>query len=223
MNRNFLNRLKTVCTAFLFTLVSLVYAGSYEDFFSAVARDDSNQIKRLLARGFDANTLDPTGQTGLHLALSEPSLKTALILIEWHGTDVNKLNLKGESVLMMAALRGHTGLAAKLIDKKADVNKTGWTPLHYAASSGQVDIISLLLDNSAYIDAESPNRTTPLMMAAKYGSSASVKLLLDQDADFNLKNEQGLTALDFARQGERPDAEQAIAAHVKNMQPPGKW
>jgi ankyrin repeat protein len=43
-------------------------------------------------------------------------------------------------------------IAEQLIKKGADVNKTGWTPLHYAASSGQLAIISLLLDQHAYID-----------------------------------------------------------------------
>ena len=217
--RNF----KKFWVAFFFIACNFANAGSYEDFFHAVTQDDSTQVKKLLVRGFDANTPDPAGQTGLHLALSEPSLKSASTLIEWPKTDVNKLNLQGESALMMAAIKGHIELAAKLIEKKADVNKTGWTPLHYAASAGHVNIISLLLENSAYIDAESPNRTTPLMMAAKYGSSASVTLLLDQDADYGLKNEQGFTALDFARQGEKPEAVEAISARMKKKYSSGKW
>ena len=220
---NLVGDLKKLWVVCLLASVGLACAGSYEDFFSAVMQDDSNQVKRLLARGFDANTPDPTGQTGLHLALREPSLKSVLVLIEWPGTDVNKMNAQGESALMLAALKGQTDLAAKLIAKKADVNKTGWTPLHYAASAGQLELISLLLENSAYIDAESPNRTTPLMMAARYGSAASVKLLLDQEADPELKNQQGLTALDFAQQGKRPDAVEAIASHTKKLHPSGKW
>ena len=133
------------------------------------------------------------------------------------------MNLQGESALMLAALKGQTNLAEKLIAKNADINKTGWTPLHYAASSGQLALITLLLENSAYIDAESPNGTTPLMMAARYGSAASVKLLLDHDADPKLRNQQGLTAFDFAQQGKRLDAVDAIALHMKKLQPSGKW
>ena len=66
---------------FLFASIGLVCAGSYEDFFKAVLQNDSNQIKKLLGRGFDANTIDPAGQTGLHLALREPSLGSALVLL----------------------------------------------------------------------------------------------------------------------------------------------
>ncbi len=60
-----------------------------------------------------------------------------------------------------------------------------------------------LLDASAYIDAESPNKTTPLMMAARYGSEQAVKLLFEEGADPTLRNEQGLSAADFARKAER--------------------
>lgn len=203
--------------------VEIAVAGSYEDFFKAVNQDDSSQVRKLLVRGFDANTTDPSGQTGLHLALREPSPKSALVLIEWPKTDVNQLNAQGESALMLSAIKGQAELAAKLLEREADVNKTGWTALHYAASAGNLDIISLLLENSAYIDAESPNRTTPLMMAARYGSTAAVKLLLHQDADPQLKNQQGLTALDFARQGNRPGATEVIVLYLRKKQIPGKW
>jgi ankyrin repeat protein len=124
---------------------------------------------------------------------------------------------------MLASLKGYPELVKKLIMKGADVNKTGWTPLHYAATSGQLEIISLLLENNAYIDAESPNGSTPLMMAAMYGSPTVVKLLLQEGADPQLKNQQGLTALDFAQRGNRPDALKAIAAAIRSKQPTGKW
>jgi ankyrin repeat protein len=96
------------------------------------------------------------------------------------------------------------------VENDADVNKPGWTPLHYAATAGNVPIIELLLDNSAYIDAESPNGSTPLMMAAMYGTPESVKVLIQAGADLNVKNQLGLTALDFAIRGNRENAKELI-------------
>jgi len=200
-----------------------VVAGSFEDFFNAIKHDDVGKVKELLHRGFDANTTDTKGQTGLYLALLEPSFKTAEVLIDWPKTDANRLNPQGESILMLASLKGHLDLAKKLIKKGGDVNKTGWTPLHYAASGGHAALVGLLLENNAYIDAESPNGSTPLMMAAMYGSEASVKLLLQEGADPRIKNQQGLSALDFAQRGKRPDTVEAIAAAIRSKQPPGQW
>lgn len=225
MKQHLINHIKKVLYLAVFTafsLENLASAGSFEDFFTAIKRDDPGTIKALLARGFDANTLNPQGQHGLYLAMREPSLKAAQVLIDWPKTDVNILNAKGESALMLAILKGQQAVADKLIKKGADVNKTGWTPLHYAASSGQLAIIGQLLENSAYIDAESPNGTTPLMMAAMYGTTAAVKLLLDEGADPQLKNQQGLSALDFAQRGQRPDAVDAIGAFTRSKQPAGQ-
>ena len=107
---------------------------------------------------------------------------------------------------MLVSLKGDLKLAELLIGRQADINQPGWAPLHYAATGANPTIVKLLLDESAYIDAESPNGTTPLMMAARYGNEKAVQLLITEGADLNLKNQLGLTALDFAVQGRRPEA-----------------
>ncbi len=199
------------------------HAGSYEDFFQAVKRDDQGFVLQLLQRGFDANVPDPQGQSGLLIAIKEPSPRVAGVLVDWPKTNLNAFNPQGESPLMMASLKGQLELAANMIKKGADVNKTGWTPLHYAASTGQVKVISLLLENHAYIDAESPNGSTPLMMASMYGTGDAVKLLLDEGADPLLKNQQGLTALQFAERGKRPDAIELVSKAMRLKNATGKW
>jgi ankyrin repeat protein len=202
---------------------SLARAGSYDDFFVAVKQDDATTVHDLLQRGFDPNTLDPAGRHGLFMALQAGSLKVADVLVAAPRTKVEWRSAKDESPLMVASLKGYKDIARKLIARDADVNKTGWTPLHYAATGGQVEMILLLLDENAYIDAESPNKSTPLMMAAMYGSTPAVRALLEAGADPTLRNELRLSAVDFAQRANRPDAAQAIAAAIRGRQAKGKW
>ena len=203
--------------------VTQTFAGSYEDFFQAIKRDDASVVQQLLNRGFDPNTPDPAGERGLMIALREPSPKVANALIASPKTKLNLLSDKGESPLMLAAIKGEVELARKMIAKDADVNKTGWAPLHYAASSGQIEMIKLLLEHHAFIDTESPNRTTPLMMAAMYGTPEAVKLLLEEGADASLKNQQGMNAMQFAQKADRPESVELIRKFGRVGRPSGNW
>ena len=226
LNSHLISYFKLTLFSLVFTVFSTANAGSYEDFFTAIQRDNARGIRALVQRGFDPNTIDPQARHGLTIALADSSLNAAAALLDAPGIDVNFLNLQDESPLMYAALNGHLALAQKLIEKDADINKTGWTPLHYAATKGHVEIMRLLLGRHAFVDAESPNGTTPLMMAAQYGTGAAVKLLLDEGAQPLQKNKQGLTALDFAQRASRPDAIKLLSASaptVERQPSAGQW
>ncbi len=207
-------------------LGSLAQASSFDDFFIAVKRDDVPALQQLAQRGFDLNTRNPNGEGALFLALRDGAPNVVNYLVAQKKVDVELRNSKDESPLMMAAIKGQLEAARKLIARQAEVNKTGWTPLHYAASRPGDDsaaMVRLLLEHHAYIDAESPNKTTPLMMAAQYGNAGVVKLLLEEGADPLLRNQLGLTAIDFAHRANRPSAAELIAAAVRAKQPKGKW
>jgi ankyrin repeat protein len=95
--------------------------------------------------------------------------------------------------------------------------------LHYAASGGHAAVIQLLLEHFAYVDSESPNGTTPLMMAAQYGTPEAIEALLAAGADPTLKNQRGLTALDFARKSVHPDSEASIIRALGGKTEQGVW
>jgi uncharacterized protein len=192
---------------------SSAIAGSYEQFFQATMRDDAGAVSALVQRGVDPNSRDPSGQPALHVALRNGSFRVAEALLASPGIDVNAVNAADESALMMAALKGQADWSKKLLDKGAQVNKPGWSPLHYAAAGPEPAVVRLLLEQGAAIDAASPNRTTPLMMAAQYGSEANVDLLLARGADAKVRNDRGLSAADFARLGKRD----ALAARLDGL------
>ena len=214
---------KSFIYCFVFTGFSISSAGSFDDFFRAIKLDDGNTVTQLINRGFDANTPDPSGEFALSMAIREPAPKVVAALLRWPKIDVEVRNRVDESPLMLAAFTGDLALCRQLIAKDADVNKPGWAPLHYASTKGHVEVIRLLLEEHAYIDASSPNGSTPLMMAAMYGTPAAVKLLLEARADPMLKNDQGLTAVDFAQRGNRKDSAEIVAAFVRARQPKGTW
>ncbi|MBD3892550.1 MAG: ankyrin repeat domain-containing protein [Hydrogenophaga sp.] len=201
-------------------------ASSLDEFFTAIQRDRPSAVTALALRGFDLNTRNAAGEPGLLLALRAESFAVAALLLEHPGIDLQARSPSGETALMMAALRGHLPLVRRLIERGAAVNQPGWTALHYAASSDapqSIDIVRLLLEQQALINAESPNRSTPLMMAALYGQSSVVQLLLMRGANPLLKNEQGLTAIDFAHRADRSSVAEQIAAAARARQPLGRW
>lgn len=192
--------------------VSASHAGSYDDFFIALNRDDRGAVAKLVRQGFDPNTLDDKGRTGLSFALLNESLQAAEALMEAPTLDVNRLNTAGESPLMIAALRGQLEWCKRLIARGAQVNHDGWSALHYAASGPNLAVLELLLEKGANVEGRSPNGTTPLMMAARYGSEPNVDRLLAAKAEIRATNEQGLSAVDFAKLGGRESLRKRLAA-----------
>ena len=214
---------KKVLYLIVFIGYSSSFAGAYENFFQALERDDTATVRALLQRGFDPNSVNPKGEQALVLSLRLPAPGVAKLLIAHPDTQVEVRTPQDESPLMLAAIKGELELCQKLIERDADVNKPGWTPLHYAATGGSAPVVQLLLDHYAYIDAESPNGSTPLMMAAMYGSGETVQALLDGGADATLKNTKGLTALDFALKADHPGAVARIAAALRAKKPAASW
>jgi ankyrin repeat protein len=208
---------KYIFQVIVFSCINTAIAGSYEDFFLAAENNDAPTLERLLQRGFDANTPGPKGQSGLLTAIRQNANQAALVLAKWPGTRVDQRTADDETALMLAAFHNLLPVAEALIQREADVNKPGWTPLHYAATKAHVPMMRLLLENHAFIDAPSPNGTTPLMMAAMYGNTRTLTALLDAGADVSLKNQKGMTALDFALEADRLGAAELIERHRKAL------
>lgn len=193
-----------------------VFADAYVDFFRAVKIDDDGKVRSLLARGLDPNIVEhERGNTGLILALQEDSMNVFDALLDARGIDLDAKAFNGNNALMIACFKGNKRAVQALLEKGAQVNRPGWTPLHYAAASGNNDIVRMLIERAAYIDAESPNKTTPLMMAARAGHILTVKLLLDEGADATLKNELGMTAIDFAEKHNHKDIAEGLTSRLK--------
>lgn len=108
-----------------------------------------------------------------------------------------------ERGLWYAAFYGDEGKVKFLINKarncKEVVNASdnaGYTPMHYAARKGYVEICKILLQNGALIDAQTKSgHATPLHKAAAAGNLDTIKYLIQSGACFDKQDADGQTIL----------------------------
>jgi ankyrin repeat protein len=178
-------------------------AAQIADFALAAVNDRDAEIKAMIARGMDPNTVGPDGNPVLLTAAREGSARAVDALLA-AGAKPDVRNAFGDSPLLMAALHGRLEIARKLVAKGAPIDPPGWTPLIYAATGGHDEMVAFLLEKGARIDATSPNGTSALMMAVREDKFSTAMLLISRGADVNLRNEAGATALAWAeRSGDR--------------------
>jgi ankyrin repeat protein len=125
------------------------------DLFEAAAFGDTGRLGELLHAGADPDAFAPDGFTPLTLAAFFKRPDAARLLVE-HGADVN-LRARHEQIQVQ--------------------------PIHSAAANGgSVEIVRLLLDAGADVDAEQPGGFTALDAARQAGNEELERLLLERGA-----------------------------------------
>uniref|UniRef100_A0A8B9LR32 Ankyrin 3a n=1 Tax=Astyanax mexicanus TaxID=7994 RepID=A0A8B9LR32_ASTMX len=87
------------------------------------------------------------------------------------------------------------------------------TPLHVAAKRGNGNMVKLLLDRGAKIDAKTKDGLTPLHCGARSGHEQVVEMLLDRGAPILSKTKNGLSPLHMATQGDHLNCVQLLLQH----------
>ncbi|XP_054911911.1 ankyrin repeat domain-containing protein 27 isoform X2 [Poeciliopsis prolifica] len=121
---------------------------------------------------------------------------------------VNSCNADGFTPLHVAALHGHSSLAALLIRHGANVNVRtiqSATPLHLASQNSHVQVVRFLLECNAKLNKKDHYGNTPLIHACLCGNLETVSILLQSNALVNVANVQGNTALHEAVRGGHQD------------------
>jgi ankyrin repeat protein len=185
-------------------------------FFRASQLDDARTIRSLLAAGLDPNLTEPQrGDTGMILALREDANKVFALLLEQPKLNLEATSGNGDTALMMASYKHNLPAVVALLKKGAQVNRPGWSALHYAAASGDEPISRLLLKQGADIDARSPTGVTPLMIAAREGQQGAARILLAAGANTSLTSSDGINALQYALNADKSYIADDITAHLK--------
>lgn len=120
------------------------------------------------------------------------------------GAEVNAITECGKTPMMLAAMYGHKSVIETLINAGADPNlgadedlEEGDTALMYVITSffasNQAEIIKLLINRGADINARNQQGKTALSLAV--GNADITKVLIEAGADVNIRDNEGNTAM----------------------------
>eukprot|EP00210_Caulerpa_lentillifera_P005662 g5415.t1 len=115
--------------------------------------------------------------------------------------DIEVVNRRGFTPLILAALNGDLVLVRLLIDFKAQIDaqtNAGYTALHVAAARGHLDVLQYLIKHGANLRLKAKRGETPLLFATLYGQRPSVHFLLQNGATLNSTTNAGFNVLHLA-------------------------
>lgn len=183
-------------------------------------------VALLISKKADVNAKDNEGRTPLYFAIENRAEQTCEVLLK-NGADVNArissynmtrsetqppnvgasarriiVSCTGFTPLHLAALMGNEKLVKMLLDHKADVNARASqerTPLHLAITVASPAVVKTLVDGGADVNAvSSDDRLPPLTAAVKRMSEELVSIILAAKPNLELRDPDGLTALQVA-------------------------
>ncbi len=169
----------------------------------AISKMERRATELLLKNGANIDLQNNKRQTALHLALQHSHPNIIPLLLE-NGANVDAQDDDGSTPLHRAISRADVELSRVqlLLDRYTNINlrnNKGQTALHLASQHGRLNVMRLLLEDGADVDALDSGGSTPLHQAISdvdsFHLEQAVGLLLDRGANINLRNGQGLTPL----------------------------
>jgi uncharacterized protein len=194
----------------------------------ACSNANARIVAMLLAAGANPNAAQMTGETALMTCARTGSQEAVQSLLE-RGAEANaRENQRGQTALMWAAAEKHFEVVRTLVNHGADVNARssvselpspfravtytqdvhfptkagGYTPLLFAARSGDLESARILLDAGAKINdvpaADGIGDGSALVLATASGHEAFAQFLVERGANPNAADGYGITALHWA-------------------------
>ena len=167
----------------------------------AADKNHADVVQVLIDAGADIEARDNTGYSPLHFACRSGSLDTVKLLVR-AGAGVCVTGNDGHTCLTIAAWNGHTETVRYVLflpEVEVDhANHKGCTALHWAADNNHTDVLQVLIDAGADIEARDNTGYSPLLIACRSGSLDTVKLLVRAGAGVRVTNNDGHTCLTIA-------------------------
>lgn len=138
----------------------------------------------------------------------------------WGGA-ATPVSAAGSGGLAKALYKGNLEKARRLIEQDRDLHDplkpSGFTPLMLACEKGYGDIVTLLLDKGADVNARNAGGGTPLYVATYNRHLDIVRLLLDRGAEINAASDVGFTPLMVAAERDQEIARWLLEAGADAM------
>jgi len=186
---------------------------------------EKDLLELLIAKGADVNARNEAGQTPLHrvsmIIRRDKRIELTAEVLLAHGAKVDAKDKSGNTPVHFAAENGRSKLIDLLIDKGAIISEDDNLLADegaslYAVWSNQADVLKVLLDHGADVNAADRWGWSLLHYAAYDGDMT--KMLLDKGANPNIvEREMGRTPLHWAAFRGRKTKVEMLLAHGANV------
>lgn len=200
--------------------------------YYAVSYNHIDIVNLLIKAGSNVDFQNYCGYNGLIVALNNGYIDIAKTFI-LHGANLNHYNKNNENALNIACENGYSEIVRMLIDKNADLNNRGennldfyidnnyhyddipnqerYTPLMSAILNNHNDIIEMLINAGADLDAINEyNDDTAIFLAIDSKNLPCILHLLKHNVNVNIHNSSMKTPLIYAFEHKFYDAVEAI-------------
>lgn len=162
-------------------------------------------------------------RTGAHYAAERGHLDIVKYLVQCPGAVNKAIDLQGQMLIHRATAFGQSKVVEYLLEIGTDISakdSSGSKPIHFAARSGSVRLMTWFLDTH-HLNVETENNLgqTALHFAAHRGQYAMVKYLVEKrKASINPLDSRGHTPLSMALQQSRMDSyDQAVVDFLRTV------
>jgi ankyrin repeat protein len=159
--------------------------------YTALQQKNPEVAEYLVRKGVDCESKSDFGIAPIHLAAENGQVGIMSTLLSV-GADANMRTERFKHTpLLIGAQNGHESVVDLLLKSDADPTirtTTGWSSLHAAATSGNVQIFRKLQQYFELLNPVNDQLYTPIHEAAAKGNIEIVKLLLDNDVRVDVQD-----------------------------------
>ena len=163
----------------------------------------------LAQEGSRIDERDSDGATALHYAARYGQVQAAQFLLERNPELINCKKKTHAKYLKQFGVLSYPRSLKEL---------PGGTALHEAAKGGHKEVVTLLLQHGAEIDARTLLKETSLHLAAKEGHAQVIRLLIAAGASLTAIDDWGLQPLHLAARGRRKGCVEALLGNKADIE-----